>query len=35
VMPLTGAFALVWVYLENKGDPQTMQEFTKEPSGLV
>lgn len=29
VMPLTGALVLVWVYLENKGDSQTMQDVTK------
>ena len=29
VMPLTGALVLVWMYLENKGDPKIMQEFTK------
>jgi uncharacterized membrane protein (GlpM family) len=29
VMPLTGALILVWMYLENKGDPIVMQEFTK------
>ena len=29
VMPLTGALVLVWMYLENKGDPATMQAFTK------
>jgi len=29
VMPLTGALVLVWVYLESKGDPQTMQSFAK------
>ena len=29
VMPLTGALVLVWVYLENKGDSQTMQHFAK------
>jgi uncharacterized membrane protein (GlpM family) len=29
VMPLTGALVLVWVYLENKGDAQIMQSFTK------
>lgn len=29
VMPLTGALVLVWVYLENNGDPQTMQNFVK------
>ncbi len=29
VMPLAGALVLVWVYLENKGDPDTMQVFTK------
>jgi uncharacterized membrane protein (GlpM family) len=28
-MPLTGALILVWVYLENKGDPEIMQSFTK------
>ncbi len=30
VMPLTGALVLVWMYLENKGDPEIMQDFTKE-----
>jgi uncharacterized membrane protein (GlpM family) len=29
VMPLVGALVLVWVYIENKGDPQIMQGFTK------
>ena len=29
VMPLTGALVLVWMYLENKGDPSIMQGFTK------
>jgi uncharacterized membrane protein (GlpM family) len=29
VMPLAGALVLVWMYLENKGDPNVMQEFTK------
>ena len=29
VMPLTGALVLVWMYLENKGDPGIMQDFTK------
>ena len=29
VMPLTGALVLVWMYLENKGDPEVMQAFTK------
>ena len=29
VMPLTGALVLVWMYLENKGDPQAMQDFAK------
>jgi uncharacterized membrane protein (GlpM family) len=29
VMPLVGALVLVWMYLENKGDPNVMQEFTK------
>lgn len=29
VMPLTGALVLVWMYIENKGDPGVMQEFSK------
>ena len=29
VMPLTGALVLVWMYLENKGDPKIMQNFAK------
>lgn len=29
VMPLTGAIVLVWMYLENKGDPQIMQDFAR------
>jgi uncharacterized membrane protein (GlpM family) len=29
VMPLTGALVLVWVYLDSKGDPNTMQDFAK------
>ena len=29
VMPLTGALILVWVYLENKGNAEVMQIFTK------
>lgn len=29
VMPLTGALVLVWVFFENKGDPQIMQRFVK------
>jgi uncharacterized membrane protein (GlpM family) len=29
VMPLTGALVLVWVFIENKGDPETMQGFVK------
>ena len=29
VMPLTGALVLVWMYLENKGDSEIMQDFTK------
>ena len=29
VMPLTGALVLVWMYLENKGDPRVMQDFAK------
>ena len=27
VMPLTGALILVWMYLENRGNPKVMQEF--------
>lgn len=29
VMPLTGVLVLVWVYLENNGDPEIMQGFAK------
>ncbi len=29
VMPLTGALVLIWMYLENKGDPDVMQAFTR------
>ncbi len=29
VMPLTGLLVLVWMYLENKGNPEIMQNFTK------
>lgn len=29
VMPLTGALVLVWMHLDNNGDPQTMQNFAK------
>jgi uncharacterized membrane protein (GlpM family) len=29
VMPLTGALVLVWMYLENKGNPEIMQDFTR------
>jgi uncharacterized membrane protein (GlpM family) len=29
VMPLTGALVLIWMHLENKGDPVIMQRFTK------
>lgn len=29
VMPLTGALVLVWVYLENSGNPLVMQAFAK------
>ncbi len=29
VMPLTGALVLVWMYLENQGDPEIMQTFAK------
>jgi hypothetical protein len=33
VMPLTGALVLVWIYLENGGNPKIMQDFTKELFG--
>jgi uncharacterized membrane protein (GlpM family) len=29
VMPLTGALVLAWVFIENRGDPETMQRFVK------
>lgn len=29
VMPLTGALVLVWMYLENSGDPGIMQQFAR------
>jgi len=29
VMPLTGALVLILMHLENKGDPEAMQGFTK------
>lgn len=29
VMPLTGALVLIWMYLENQGNPAIMQAFTK------
>jgi len=29
VMPLTGALVLVWMYLENSGNPAVMQAFAK------
>ena len=29
VMPLTGAIVLVWIHVENKGNPAIMQAFTK------
>jgi uncharacterized membrane protein (GlpM family) len=29
VMPLTGALVLVWLYLENKGNPEVMQSFAR------
>jgi uncharacterized membrane protein (GlpM family) len=29
VMPLTGALVLVWMHVENKGNPEVMQAFTK------
>ncbi len=29
VMPLTGALVLVWMHVENRGDPAIMKDFTK------
>ncbi len=29
VMPLTGALVLVWMYLENNGNPEIMQRFSR------
>ncbi|MEW6077815.1 MAG: DUF3147 family protein [Thermodesulfobacteriota bacterium] len=29
VMPLTGALVLVWMYLDNQGDPRIMTAFTR------
>lgn len=29
VMPLTGTLVLVWLYLENRGDPIIMQRFAR------
>ena len=29
VMPLAGALVLVWVYIDNKGDSDTMRAFSK------
>ena len=29
VMPLFGSLVLVWMYLENKGHPEVMQDFAK------
>lgn len=29
VMPLTGALVLVWIYIENKGNPEVMRDFTR------
>lgn len=29
VMPLAGAIILVWMYIDNKGDPRVMQQFTR------
>lgn len=29
VMPLAGALVLVWMFVENKGNPDIMQEFAK------
>ncbi len=35
VMPLTVALVLVWVHLENQGDPQIMQTFVKGAIGGI
>lgn len=29
VMPLTGALVLIWMYLENQGNAEIMQDFTR------
>jgi len=29
VMPLTGALVLVWMFVENQGDPKVMQNFAR------
>jgi uncharacterized membrane protein (GlpM family) len=29
VMPLTGALVLVWMHIENRGDPAVMQSFAR------
>ena len=29
VMPLAGALVLIWMYLENEGNPKVMQSFAK------
>ena len=29
VMPLTGALVMIWLYLENTGNPDIMQNYTK------
>ena len=29
VMPLAGALVLIWMHLENEGNPEVMQSFTK------
>lgn len=29
VMPLAGALVLIWMYLENEGNPEVMQSFAK------
>jgi uncharacterized membrane protein (GlpM family) len=35
VMPLAGAMVLGWVYFENNGDSEVMQEFTKGALGGI
>jgi hypothetical protein len=29
VMPLTGALVMIWLYIENNGNPEIMQEYAR------